>query len=78
MSITVNDPQLLDALRQADGSVELTSPDGTRLGKFVAEPLCQLPPGASSPFTEEQMAERRKDQTGRKLADILRDLQAHQ
>lgn len=76
MSIVITDPELLAQLRQAVSGVELTDPDGRVLGKLTVEVLGKLPPGVKSPFTEEEMEERRKQRTGRPLKDILRDLKA--
>jgi len=76
MSITITDPALLAQLRQAADLIELKDPDGNVLGRFSAEGLGKLPPGVKSPFTPEEMAERRKQRTGRPLQDILRDLEA--
>ena len=76
VSITITDPALLAQLRQAADVVELKDPDGDVLGKFSAEGLGTLPPGVKSPFTPEQMDERRKQRSGRPLKDILRDLEA--
>ena len=76
MSITITDPVLLAQLRAA-GSVEFHDPDGNVLGVFAADGLGRLPPGVTSPFTREEMEERRRThRTGRPLADILRDLEA--
>ncbi|MFL5340892.1 MAG: hypothetical protein ACJ8F7_12160 [Gemmataceae bacterium] len=75
MSITITDSALLEQLDRAAGPIELKSPDGRLLGQFIAAGSCKLPPGVTSPFTEEQLAERRKDRTGRPLVEILRDLQ---
>jgi hypothetical protein len=76
VSITITDPVLLAQLREA-GSAELTDPDGNVIGVFAAEGLGRLPPGAESPFTREEMEERRrKYRSGRPLKDILRDLEA--
>ncbi len=76
MSIVITDPNLLAQLRQALDFVELKDPDGNILGRFSAEGLGKLPPGVKSPFTPEEMAERRKIRTGRPLKDIIRDLEA--
>jgi hypothetical protein len=76
MSITITDPGLLAALRQASDVLELKDPDGNLLGTFSADGLGKLPPGVKSPFTDEERAERRKQRTGRPLKDILRDLEA--
>jgi hypothetical protein len=75
MSITVTDPTLLSQLA-TDAEVELRDPSGKLLGVFVPEGIGKLPPGVKSPFTEDEMAERRKQpKVGRPLADILRDLE---
>ena len=76
MSITINDPELLDKLRNAEAALEFVDPDGRALGTFAATEFGRLPPGVVSPFTEAEMAERRKNRTGRPLAEVLRDLQA--
>lgn len=76
MSITITDPELLAKLRQAEDLVELRDPEGNVLGRLAVEGLGKLPPGVKSPFTREEMEERRKVRTGRPLKDILRDLEA--
>ena len=73
MSITITDPTLLAQLATGD-PIELKDATGRLLGVFTPEVWGKLPPGVKSPFSEEEMAERRKDRTGRPLADILRDL----
>ena len=76
MSITITDPTLVAQLREA-GSAELKDPEGNVIGVFAAEGLGRLPPGVTSPFTREEMEERRRaNRSGRPLADILRDLEA--
>ena len=75
MSITITDPVLLEQLFRVNGAVDVMSPDGLVLGSFTTEGFGKLPPGVKSPFTDEEMAERRKDRSGRPLADILRDLE---
>jgi hypothetical protein len=75
MSITVTDPSLLSQLTTRV-EVELKDPSGKVLGIFVPEGLGKLPPGVKSPFSEEEMAERRQaPKVGRHLVDILRDLE---
>lgn len=77
MSITITDPALIAQLRQAGSTVELKDPEGNVLGTFAVEGLGKLPPGVKSPFTREEMEERRqKHRSGRPLKDILRDLEA--
>lgn len=75
MSITVTDPTLLSQLT-AGVEVELHDPSGNVLGVFVPHRLGKLPPGVKSPFSEAELAELRKQRTGRPLSDILRDLEA--
>jgi hypothetical protein len=75
MSITVHDPSLLSQL-STGAEVELMDPAGKVLGVFVPHGLGKLPPGVKSPFSAEEMAERRKaPKVGRPLVDILRDLE---
>jgi hypothetical protein len=74
MSITITDPALLAQLAAATGPVEVRDPAGNLIGRFETTWDGKLPPGVKSPFTEEEMKERRKIRTGRPLADILRDL----
>lgn len=72
--IQITDPVLADLFAKS-GAVELTDATGRVLGRFLPENYGKLPPGVKSPFTEEELAERRKDRSGRPLADILRDLE---
>jgi hypothetical protein len=75
MSITVHDPSLLSQLTTG-ALVELQDPAGKVLGVFVPHGLGKLPPGVKSPFSEQEMAERRKaPKVGRPLVDILRGLE---
>jgi hypothetical protein len=74
MSITVTDLALLTQLRQTADVVELLDPDGNVIGTFAAGESGQLPPGVESPFSESELAELRKQKSGRPLADILADL----
>jgi hypothetical protein len=77
MSITVTDPALLFHLT-AGAEVEFIDSSGEVLGVFVPEGIGKLPPGVKSPFSEEDLAEHRKQpKVGRPLADILRDLEKH-
>ena len=73
MKITITDPALLAQLAGVGLTADLYDPDGRMIGVF-SPPRGVPPPGVKSPFTEEEMAERRKQQLpGRPLADILRD-----
>ena len=78
MSVTINDPALLSQLAAGE-EVELKDPTGRVLGVFIPQGEGEPPPGVKSPFSDEELEARRKrSQTGRPLADILRDLQARQ
>lgn len=76
MTFTTSDPKLKEYAAAHPGeTIEIVADDGTRIGTFTAHGRYCLPPGVKSPFTEEELAERRKNRTGsRPLADILRDL----
>ena len=78
MSITITDPALLAALEAAAVGTELRHPDGHVIFQLAARNPYSLPPGVKSPFSDEEMAEFRKQRTGRPLKDILRDLEAEQ
>jgi len=74
MSIVITDKSILDQLRQASGTVEVHDQNGELLGTFA--PLYgKLPAGVQSPFTDEEIERRRREPDGRRLADILRDLE---
>jgi len=75
-AITITDPALIEQLLH-EGCGEFRDPTGRVLMRFTATLSGDLPPGVVPPFTEEVLAERRKDLTGRPLADILRDLRAN-
>jgi hypothetical protein len=75
MPIPINDPVLLERLRQAADGEELTTPDGEPIGLFTTG-LFRLPPGVQSPFTDAERTEFRKQRDGRKLTDFLRELEA--
>lgn len=78
MTITITDPKSIEQLSSLGaGTVEIQTPGGAKLGTFTVGRRGMLPPGVRSPFTEEEMEERRKDcSPGRPLADIIRDLKA--
>ena len=77
MSITITDPALLAQLREAESFVELKDPDGNVLGTFTVEEVDPRLANLTSPFSREEMDERRKKyRDGRTLKDILRDLAA--
>jgi hypothetical protein len=75
MTFTISDPKLKEYAAAHPGeTIELVAEDGTRIGTFTAHGRYCLPPGVKSPFTEEELADLRKQRGGRKLADIMRDL----
>jgi len=74
MSITINDPTLLAQFKATTGVVEIRDPAGNVIGQFETTGDGKLPPGVKSPFSDEELAQFRKERTGRPLAEILRDL----
>jgi hypothetical protein len=75
MTFTISDPKLKEYAAAHPGeTVEVVSDDGTRIGTFTAHGRNCLPAGVKSPFSDEELAELRKQRGGRKLADIMRDL----
>lgn len=75
MSITITDPTLLAQLAAAGGVVQLTDPSGGVIGVLHKEPFGVPPPGYVFPISDEELARRRAETTGRSLAEILRDLE---
>ena len=78
MTITITDPALLAQLRALDGSPELRDAEGHLLGYVEPPPRAPLPPGVEVPFTQEELAELRKQRSGRPLGDFFRDLESRQ
>ena len=72
MTIVINDPTLLSQLLIAENHTVLTTPDGKFTGNLVRDSLIRV----KSPFSDEEMVEYRKQRDGRKLADIIRDLES--
>jgi len=73
MSITITDPALFAQLLAAQGPIDVHGPGGEHVGIF--QPFdYKLPPGVSSPFSNEQLAELRKQRTGRPLAEVMKDI----
>ena len=76
MSITITDPALLAQLEAIQGEVELKDPTGRVVARATRELDGKLPPGVKSPLSDEEFEHLRLTQrTGRKLADIMRDLE---
>ena len=74
MSITITDPALLAQIHQASGIVDLKDPSGKVLGRLHVESGGKLPPGFKIPFTEEELARRSQEGTGRPISDVLKEL----
>jgi hypothetical protein len=74
MTVTVTDPTLLAALQAEGDIIELKHPDGRVLAVFATGDMGVPPPGMKSPVSDEELAELKKQKTGRPLADILADL----
>ena len=76
MSITITDPALLAQLTGVTGHTVIRDAAGRVVGTFEGLPPVRVASGREVPFTDEELAERSKQRTGRPLADILKDLQA--
>jgi hypothetical protein len=74
-AITITDPAVLDVL-QKGGEVEIKDPSGLVLGTFTVPLRFVPPPGMLPRLSDEEREKRRQHRDGRKLADILRDLEA--
>ncbi len=72
MSILLVDSELATKLDQADGSMQLYTRDGRLLGYF--SPAKPKTIRFEPPISNEELR-RRATETGRPLADILRDLE---
>lgn len=71
MSVTVNDPKLIEELLNARDSIELKDPAGKILGLFTVECLAVPPAGVTSPFSDDEMAELRKEKGTKTTAEVL-------
>lgn len=74
MSITITDPNLLAQLAGVSGAVEVKDPSGRLLGTFTAEARGKLPPGFKIPFSDEELARRSQDRSGRPIGDVIKEL----
>jgi hypothetical protein len=77
VSITITDPVLAEAFRSAAAGSEIRDAAGVLLGVWPGAVVGTVPPGVQSPFSDEEMAHRRRNPVpGRPLADVLRHLEA--
>jgi hypothetical protein len=76
MSITITDPNLLAQFISAPGFVQVRAPDGRAIGTFFLDGYGSLPPGVTSPISDEEFQEARKEPGGRTLAEIMKRLEA--
>jgi hypothetical protein len=70
MSITITDPLLLAQFTQAGGVVQSRDPSGRVIGTFTSDPGQSLPPGVTSPVSDEAFEEARKQPDGLPLAEV--------
>ena len=75
MSITINDPVLLEQLRSITGPTEAFDPNGVFLGTF--QTIFGIPPkGYIPPISDEEMRRRRETyRDGKPLSEILKRLE---
>ncbi len=74
MSITITDPALLAQIYEASGVVDLKDPSGKVLGRLHVEKPSKLPPSFKIPFTEEELARRSQERSGRPIGEVLKEL----
>ena len=71
MNLTIHDAAMVEQLRQAQTVLNLTDAAGTLIGQFIpGDPFAAEPP-----ITEEELQQLEKQEGGRRLADILADLE---
>ena len=76
MTITINDPDLISAFERDNPGVEIKDAAGNVIATiYRKEGFGKPPPGFTIPFTEEELAEHKKQKGGRPFADVLRDLE---
>jgi hypothetical protein len=70
------DTATLAKLHNLDGLFEVCDESGRTLGYFhpLVQPGAHTPSAARSPFTDEEIQQRRQQRTGRPLAEILEKL----
>ena len=70
----VPDLTLLVEFAQVGEPVEVVDANGNRIGRFERTWEGRLPPDFKIPFTDEELARRSQDRTGRPLADVIKEL----
>jgi hypothetical protein len=73
-SITLTDPAQLAAFAGV-GVVEVKDANGNVIGTFTPRGYGDLPPGVTSPISDAEFEDARKQTGGRSLAEIIRDLE---
>ncbi|MBY0514134.1 MAG: hypothetical protein K2P78_09520 [Gemmataceae bacterium] len=73
-TIVITDPEVLAKLAAADGQIVFQGPRGEHVRTVSPVPFGKLPPGFKVPFSDEEMARRRQERTGRPIGDIIKDL----
>ena len=73
-TIVISDPELLAKLAAAEGQVIFQRPTGEQVVKMETVAAGKLPPGFKIPFTDEELARRSQDRTGRPIGDVLKEL----
>jgi hypothetical protein len=77
VTLTITDPAMIEALLQSRGELELKDAEGNYLGTCSGVGRHRPPPGWKPALSPEEEQRRLQDKTpGRKLKDILRDLEA--
>ena len=73
-TIVINDPELLAKLAAAEGQIIFQGPTGDSVKKVETVPPEKLPPGFKIPFSDEELARRSLERTGRPIGEVLKEL----
>lgn len=73
-TIVIHDPELLAKLAATEGQIIFQGPTGDPVKKVETAAAGKLPPGFKIPFTDEELARRSQDRTGRPLAEVWRTI----
>jgi hypothetical protein len=75
-TIVITDPDLLAKLAAADGQIIFRGPTGDTVKTAEVVANGKLPPGFKIPFSDDELARRSLERTGRPIGDVLKDLKA--
>lgn len=73
-TIVITDPELLAKLAAADGQIIFRGPTGETVKTAEVVANGTFPPGFKIPFTDEELARRSQERTGRPIGEVLKEL----